>query len=719
MAETTGGTPVPTRKWLLAVIVALVVAQPIAARADDGLVDVRTLPRLEGAVEDTSRTSSNKLMYVVPTGLAETTPAIKRLLGADGWAQYTQPLEDAGTSLLFKKGRQGLYVSFTQRPKTPDQSSVYYDAGRINANLPFPDGAADIVFDENRPYLNCVSTTTVDATLDFFHRALPTAGWSPLSAADAAARWPNVTLDDKIENGVRAYYRRDGDSGQAPIMLSLQRRTDGKTNVDIRIAPFALARDLGNGSEMAGLPTPDHIKTFGSEGRADSNIRKLRGSVIAEIPAVLGFFRRELTARNWREDTSGAIITTDDVTLNFSSAEETAVLRLGSKYDLTTVSLVTQVKPTAFAARAKARKEADDKFFSDAQAAAKSLMATDEARRMAQAAGLSDAPLQARADTVAPVPVPEGAETVQFSGTEGRLEFDSSSSVQALATFYRGALTSMGWKEEPSVINKSNMVVMEFAKGGKRLSFTALQIGPKVNVSASGSGLVMAAAEPDPAGQRKPSAAAAQTAAKYLEADPDSALPVPKEHSMSLLGTGKMPGNETPFRRELDASVPADINSVLAFYRGQLGKLGWKEIADRATVKPDQAQLAFSSPEGPAVLKLGRHDGETTINLAQKIPAAAAKADVAPRPGQAKLLLGNIGDSDASLTINKQTIKVAAGAGGPGVKGPMLELPPGKYQYSVKVAGGPAQNNEIEVAADDAWGLMLAPGGAALALHVY
>jgi hypothetical protein len=718
MAETTGGTPIPARKWVLAGIVALLAAQPIAARADDGLVDVRTLPRLEGAVEDTSRTSSNKVMYVVPTGLAETTPAIKRLLGADGWAQYTQPLEDAGTSLLFKKGRQGLYVSFTQRPKTPDQSSVYYNAGRINADVPFPDGAADIVFDENRPYLNCVSTAAIDATLDFFRRALPAAGWSPLSAADAAARWPNVTLDDKIENGVRAYFRRDGDSGQSPIMLSLQRRGDGKTSVDIRIAPFALAHDLGNGSEMAGLPTPDHIKTFGSEGSADSNIRKLHGTVIAEIPAVLGFFRRELAARNWREDTSGAIVTADDVTLNFSSTDETAVLKLGSKYDLTTVSFVTQVKPTALAARAKAKKEADDKFFSDAQAAAKSLMATDEARRMAQAAGLSDAPLQARADTVAPVPVPEGAETVQFNGTDGRLEFDSASSVQALATFYRSTLKSMGWKEEPSVINKSNMVVMEFAKGGKRLSFTALQIGPRVNVSASGSGLVMATAAQDPAGARKPSAAA-QTAAKDLEADPDSALPVPKEHSMSSLGTGTMPGNKTPFRRELDASVPADINSVLAFYRGQLGKLGWKEIADRATVKPDQAQLAFSSPEGPAVLKLGRRDGETTINLAQKIPAAAAKADVVPRPGQAKLLLGNIGESDASLSINKQTIKIAAGAGGPGSKGPTLELPPGKYQYSVKVAGGPAQNNEIEVAADDAWGLMVAPGGAVLALQVY
>ena len=40
------------------------------------------------------------------------------------------------------------------------------------------------------------------------------------------------------------------------------------------------------------------------------------------------------------------------------------------------------------------------------------------------------------------------------------------------------------------------MVVMEFAKGGKALSFTVMQLGPKVNVSADGSGLVMANARP-------------------------------------------------------------------------------------------------------------------------------------------------------------------------------------------------------------------------------
>ena len=168
------------------------------------------------------------------------------------------------------------------------------------------------------------------------------------------------------------------------------------------------------------------------------------------------------------------------------------------------------------------------------------------------------------------------------------------------------------------------------------------------------------------------------------------------------------------------SSIPAELNAVLAFYRSELGKRGWKESQERAVVKPDQVQLAFSAPDGPAMLKLGRRNGETSVNLAQKYPAAAAKADVIPKPGLARLLFGNIGTSEAILTVNKQTIKVAAGAGGPqSPRGPALDLPPGKYPYSVKVAGRPARNDTVEVTADDTWGLMIAPSGEVLPLQMY
>ena len=337
--------------------------------------------------------------------------------------------------------------------------------------------------------------------------------------------------------------------------------------------------------------------------------------------------------------------------------------------------------------------------------------------------------MRALADSATPVPLPENAENVKFDGADGRLEFNSTSSVKAVAAFYRASLKSQGWKERPSVINQANMVVMDFSKGGKAFSLTAMQMGPKVKVSADGTGLVMAnqkmAAKADGLGAQASNEPGAnepgvKAADEVLEAEADSPLPVPNKRSMRSIGTGKMPGSDAPFRRELEASVPATLNSVLIFYRGELGKRGWQETAESAIVRPDQVQLAFTSPDGPATLKLGRSKGETTVNLAQKYPAAAAKADVVPKPGQSKLLFGNIGKSEATVTINKQTIKVAAGAGGPqSPKPPMIDLPPGKYQYALKIGGGPARNNQIEIGAGDTWGVMIGPIGDVLPLQMY
>jgi len=661
------------------------------------------------------------MSYAVPTVVAVTSAATKKLLAADGWVQFLRPLDEKSSLLTFKKAQHGLNIHFTQGLGRPDQSVVYYTAERITSNVPFPADATDIVFDQHRPYLGCIAPLAFDATLDFFRKEMAAIGWKPLSAADATARWPNAELGETVQNGTRAYYTHDDGAGfyrQRPIMLTLQRRDDGRTGVEIRVAPFALPPTLEADSEMAGLPRPKPTKTAKSTGGSDSVRREMEVAVIAELPATLAFYRRELASRNWIEETKGAVVTPDNVVLNFSSAEQSAALTLGRKYDLTVVSLVTQVKEAALAARARAKKEADAKFMSDAAAMAKQVIAADEVRRVAQAAGLSDEPLRALADSSTPVPLPENAENVKFDGADGRLEFNSSSSVKAVAAFYRGSLKSQGWKEKPSVINQPNMVVMEFSKGNKALSFTAMQMGPKVRVSADGSGLLMANATTAPGSTS--TGPAGKAVAETLEADPDSALPVPKQRTMTSIGTAKMPGSDAPFRRELEASVPAELNTVLAFYRTELGKRGWQETAEGAVVKPDQAQLAFTSPDGPATLKLGRKNAETSINLAQKYPAAAAKADVVPKPGQSKLLFGNIGKSDATVSINKQTIKIAAGAGGPqSPKPPMIDLPPGKYQYALRIAGGPARNNQIEIGAGDTWGVMIGPGGDVLPLQMY
>ena len=705
------------RSVLAALALALTLSAPIA-RADDGIVDVAQLPRLAGALETTD-SRPDRVIYTVQGVVPNTVASVKKLMADNGWAQYVRPLDEARTYLLFKKGKQGLYVSFTQALGRPDQSAVYYSAERIYADVPFPVGATDLVFDERRPYLNCTAPAAMEVNLDFYSKELAASGWTPLTVTDAAARWQNADINETTTNGARVWFRRDDRERQLPIVLTLQRLEGGKTGVEIKVAPFALPQDLAAGSDTGGLPKPDRIISAGSSGDASSNRREMKAVVVADVGVALAFYRRELAARNWKEESNGAVITPDNVTLNYTSPEETATLKLGHKYDLTIVSMVTQVSQAALAARAKAKKDADDKFMKDAMSTATALMAQDQVRRAAQASSLSSAPLHAMADKTTPVPLPEGAENVEFDGGDGKLEFKSSSSVKALADFYRGSLKPLGWKEQPSVISNPNMAVMEFSKGGKQLSFTIMQMGPKVNVSADGSGLEMANAKSDIADNNASGGKSDNVAAQPLEPEPDSALPVPKQHTLSSIGSGKVPGSDIPFRRELEASIPADLASVLAFYRSELTKRGWTESPQGSATKSDQVQLAFSSPDGPALLKLGRRNNETTVNLTQKIPAVAAKADVIPKPGQAKLMFANMGDAEATITINKQNIKIAAGAGTPQAKGPTLDLPPGKYNFAVKVAGRAARNSAIEIAADDAWGLMIAPSGDVLPLQVY
>lgn len=326
---------------------------------------------------------------------------------------------------------------------------------------------------------------------------------------------------------------------------------------------------------------------------------------------------------------------------------------------------------------------------------------------LAQAA--TDQALRPLAGSDAPVPVPETAEDVDFDGSDGTLQFSSSSSVKAVAAFYAAAMKPLGWRSQPSVINRSNMVVIEFAKGDKDLSITILQMGDKVNVNATGSGLVTATAKPD--ASNSASAANEPATEEDLQAEDAGGFPVPKKHSMS--GT-----ESAPFRAGLTASLPIDLNTVLAFYRRELGKRGWKEQTDGAVIKPDQVVLAYAAPDGPAILKLGRSNGETSVSLAIRKPAEAQKAGLLPKPGQARLLFGNILPTAATVTINKQAVNVAGGVGSKAPDGPSIEIAPGKYKFSFKVGSKPAQSDDVEIGSDEIWGLLIGPGGA-LTLQVY
>jgi hypothetical protein len=196
-----------------------------------------------------------------------------------------------------------------------------------------------------------------------------------------------------------------------------------------------------------------------------------------------------------------------------------------------------------------------------------------------------------------------------------------------------------------------------------------------------------------------------------LEADEKSGLPVPKRRT--LVGT-----EGTKFRLTLNVRTAADLASVLAFYRRELAARGWNADDKTAEIARERVQIAYTAPDGPALLKLSREDDETVVSLLLRKSAEAAKSGLLPKPGQTRAMFGNMLDKEAVITINRRTNKVAAGAGAKQPDGPTLNLPPGRYKVALKVAGEPSQSEDVTVGADEIWGLLIGPGGL-LPLQMY
>ena len=198
-----------------------------------------------------------------------------------------------------------------------------------------------------------------------------------------------------------------------------------------------------------------------------------------------------------------------------------------------------------------------------------------------------------------------------------------------------------------------------------------------------------------------------------VELSKATGLPLPKGR---LLTTEK----NSPLIKSVHAEMPLDLASVLRFYRVELKKRGWTEN-DGAVVEPDRAVIAFTTSDGPALLRLIHQDKKTIADLSLRkqdaAESAVAKADMLPSPGQVKLMLGNTTDEEAVIAINEQTIRLAAQAALP--DGPQIDLPPGRFKVTLKVPGNAAQKGEFEVGANETWGLLVGPAGVPLPVHVY
>ncbi|WP_249162580.1 hypothetical protein [Bradyrhizobium ottawaense] len=188
-----------------------------------------------------------------------------------------------------------------------------------------------------------------------------------------------------------------------------------------------------------------------------------------------------------------------------------------------------------------------------------------------------------------------------------------------------------------------------------------------------------------------------------------------------------MTAKNSPFMRSAHVETPLGLEAVLGFYRAALEKRGWTEN-DGAVVEPDRAVVAFTTSDGPALLRLVRQDNTTIADLALRKPLAAT-AKIRPAPGQVMLLLGNKTDEAADITVNERTIRLAAHAGENLMDsdaaadklpdGQKIDLPPGKYKITLKLKGSAAQTRAFEVAVNETWGLLVGPEGVPLPMRLY
>ncbi|MBW7968847.1 hypothetical protein [Bradyrhizobium sp. BR 10289] len=205
----------------------------------------------------------------------------------------------------------------------------------------------------------------------------------------------------------------------------------------------------------------------------------------------------------------------------------------------------------------------------------------------------------------------------------------------------------------------------------------------------------------------------AQAASRTFESkmSADVGLPLPA-------GWGLITANNSPFIQSAHVELPLDLESVLGFYRAALTKNGWTET-DGAAVEADRAVIAFTTPDGPASLRLTRQDGRTIADLSLHKPRVAM-AGFLPKPEQGRLMLGNRTDESAVVTVNERIIKLAARAGehlansesaaGELPASQKLDLSPGKYKITLTVDGSAARSQEFEVAANESWGLLVEHG---------
>ena len=196
-----------------------------------------------------------------------------------------------------------------------------------------------------------------------------------------------------------------------------------------------------------------------------------------------------------------------------------------------------------------------------------------------------------------------------------------------------------------------------------------------------------------------------------LEVEEANGLPFPKPYSEKV-------ATKTGFRTEVQTTVSAGVDRVVAFYRTALLKKGWTEDSAKNQTGADKVHLAFTTPDGPAILDIAATPSGTSSHLILRLPKEAEARGVMPKPGKAMLVMSNTMEEPVSVKLAGKTYKLGPLAGTTAPDGQLVEVSPGRQKTSLKIGKKPVIEETLEVKQGEIWGLIFGEGGT-LPLQLY
>lgn len=190
----------------------------------EGNLDMRTLPKFDGAKIATTYESADNLSYTTQADLLAIETNLLRKLTEEGWAAYSR-LNTSHTEqpdsrdFEFVKNGVSLRVSIDKFPSAPDQYTIQYSLFPNNSSVPVPPDAKYVEFDGSTdPKLIAIAGISLEEARAFYDEEMAEEGW--------LVRDKGHTIKD--EHAWLTYLRNQSD-----VTIGLTKLPNGKTLIQV------------------------------------------------------------------------------------------------------------------------------------------------------------------------------------------------------------------------------------------------------------------------------------------------------------------------------------------------------------------------------------------------------------------------------------------------------------------------------------------------------